>query len=426
MRNGPLHIFKSLGPIWLVQEETLEEGSSSTSRRSSIHVIDGISIDDIIAEEENHFHHHLPSSTSSSSSSSPISSLSSPIKKIANPEYFWNRLNRIINATNNYTCTQYNINIRDILHYDKEINDRISHNNTTNQTSNVLISRSSSESKTSTTTTQTTTSQATVVSNQTTPTNYLTNQVLVNHAIPQNQNQNQTNLNQQSSLKSSNSRKKHSQRRRSSSSMNPISITNTVNTTTPSSSSYVLNIPPSGISEKTEKTNNKRHKKKYKLLILWPLPIITRYVILISLLVSLLNWMGGIALKCSAPSFVIHRFEFVNLLLSPFLFSFSFPNVILAACNLLTLGLFEESLSSMLGGTKKFLGCFSSLMFGVCLLRQIIGFVFSRSTGWAVPVLFFSESLHECNQGRIILFPFFLAPFFVHKMFTKNGSSNED
>ncbi|CAG8646869.1 991_t:CDS:2, partial [Paraglomus occultum] len=169
-----------------------------------------------------------------------------------------------------------------------------------------------------------------------------------------------------------------------------------------SSASYTLYLPasrPLFPNYADGRSRSKHNKKKYKLLILWPLPIITRYIILLSILISMLNWTGFISLKCSAPSFVIHRLEIENLLLSPFLFSLQMSNVLLAASNLLTLGLFEESLTSMLGGTKKFLGTTTSLMLGVCVLRQAIGFIFSRSTGWSIPSLFFSDSLHECNQG---------------------------
>lgn len=162
--------------------------------------------------------------------------------------------------------------------------------------------------------------------------------------------------------------------------------------------------PPRYEKSKHQRKSSKHHRrKKYKLLCLWPLPIVTRYVILISLIVSLLNFTGVLSLKCSAPSFVLHRYEYLNLLLSPFLFSFNLPSIMMAAVNLLTLGLFEESLTAMSGGTKPFMGIFATMVAGVFILRQIIGFVFSKSTGWHSPQLFFSDSLHECNQG--------LAPF---------------
>lgn len=140
--------------------------------------------------------------------------------------------------------------------------------------------------------------------------------------------------------------------------------------------------------------------KTQKLLCLWPLPLITRYIICISTIVSALNFMGMTHLKCSSPSFVIHRQEIVNLLLSPFLFTGSWHTFFLFAWNVLILGLFEESLTHMLGGTRRFLRVFVGIVLSVCLIRQGIGYLFSKSTGFAVPTLFFSDSLHECSQGK--------------------------
>ncbi|KAI8071495.1 hypothetical protein BC940DRAFT_270282 [Gongronella butleri] len=143
--------------------------------------------------------------------------------------------------------------------------------------------------------------------------------------------------------------------------------------------------------------------KSQKLLSLWPLPVLTRYTILLSAIISALNALQLIHLSCSSPKFVLFRHEIVNLLLSPFLFSFSMHGVALFAWNVLILGLFEESLTRPLGGTRCFLHIVLAILFAVCSIRQGIGYLFSRSTGWAVPTLFFSDSIHECNQG--------LAPF---------------
>ena len=140
--------------------------------------------------------------------------------------------------------------------------------------------------------------------------------------------------------------------------------------------------------------------KSQKLLCLWPLPVITRYIIGISLLVSALAFLGLFHLKCSSPSFVIHRLEVVNLLLSPFLFTGSLHTFFLFAWNILILGLFEESLAHMLGGTRRFVKVLVGIILSVCMTRQGIGYLFSKSTGFAVPTLFFSDSLHECNQGN--------------------------
>lgn len=143
--------------------------------------------------------------------------------------------------------------------------------------------------------------------------------------------------------------------------------------------------------------------KSQKLLCLWPLPVITRYIIGISLLVSMLNFMGLLHLKCSSPSYVIHRLEIANLLMSPFLFTASLHAFLLFAWNILILGLFEESLAHMLGGTRQFVKVFAGIVLAVCMTRQAIGYLFSKSTGFAVPALFFSDSLHECSQGKIIM-----------------------
>ncbi|KAI7881745.1 hypothetical protein K492DRAFT_161178 [Lichtheimia hyalospora FSU 10163] len=153
--------------------------------------------------------------------------------------------------------------------------------------------------------------------------------------------------------------------------------------------------------------------KSQKLLCLWPLPVITRYIIGISLLVSMLNFMGLLHLKCSSPSYVIHRLEIANLLMSPFLFTASLHAFLLFAWNILILGLFEESLAHMLGGTRQFVKVFAGIVLAVCMTRQAIGYLFSKSTGFAVPALFFSDSLHECSQG---LAPFLFALLIVQSL----------
>ncbi|KAI9493538.1 hypothetical protein BDB00DRAFT_822365 [Zychaea mexicana] len=159
--------------------------------------------------------------------------------------------------------------------------------------------------------------------------------------------------------------------------------------------------------------NDKFKPKSQKLLCLWPLPVITRYIIGISLIVSALNFLGFFHLKCSSPSFVIHRLEIANLLLSPFLFTGSLHTFFLFAWNILILGLFEESLAHMLGGTRRFVKVLVGIILSVCMIRQGIGYLFSKSTGFAVPSLFFSDSLHECNQG---LAPFLFALLIVQSL----------
>ncbi|KAL0084838.1 hypothetical protein F4703DRAFT_1916821 [Phycomyces blakesleeanus] len=158
---------------------------------------------------------------------------------------------------------------------------------------------------------------------------------------------------------------------------------------------------------------NGKKSKSQKLLCLWPLPVITRYIIVISVFLSALNFFDLIELKCSAPSYVIHRLEIANLFLSPFLFQFSLPTVLLFGWNVLILGLFEESLAHMLGNTRRFIKVLLGVVFTVCTTRQVIGYLFTKSTGWAVPLLFFSDSAHECSQG---LAPFLFALLVVQSL----------
>lgn len=159
--------------------------------------------------------------------------------------------------------------------------------------------------------------------------------------------------------------------------------------------------------------------KSQKLLCLWPLPTITRYTILLSLIVSTLNFLGLFQLSCSSPTYVIHRLEILNLLFSPFLCMASLPSILMFGWNVLILGLFEESLTHMLGDTRRFVQTFMGIVVSVCTIRQGIGYLFSKSTGWAVPSLFFSDSLHECSQGLLLLFVVSLyslnGPFTLHR-----------
>jgi hypothetical protein len=146
-------------------------------------------------------------------------------------------------------------------------------------------------------------------------------------------------------------------------------------------------------------SSNQPKSKSQKLLCLWPLPTITRYTILLSFIVSILNFLGIFELACSSPSYVIHRLEIFNLFVSPFLCTAYLPDILIFGWNVLILGLFEESLTHMLNGTRRFVQVFLSVVISVCTTRQAIGYLFSKSTGWAVPSLFFSDSLHECSQG---------------------------
>ncbi|KAG0182608.1 hypothetical protein DFQ29_003161 [Apophysomyces sp. BC1021] len=67
----------------------------------------------------------------------------------------------------------------------------------------------------------------------------------------------------------------------------------------------------------------------------------------------------------------------------------------------------------MLGGTRRFFHLFLGVVVGVCVIRQGLGVLFTKSTGWALPSLFFNDALHECNQG---LAPFLFALLVVQSM----------
>jgi hypothetical protein len=80
------------------------------------------------------------------------------------------------------------------------------------------------------------------------------------------------------------------------------------------------------------------------------------------------------------------------------------PSIVLYGWNILVLGLFEESLAHMVGGTRRFVQLLITLFTTVSALRIALGYLFTKSTGWAVPSLFFSNAIHECNQGKSLLF----------------------
>jgi hypothetical protein len=143
----------------------------------------------------------------------------------------------------------------------------------------------------------------------------------------------------------------------------------------------------------------RQKSKSQKLLCLWPLPIVTRYMILVALFVSTLNCLHILNLSCSAPSFVIYRLDIKNMIFSPFLFDWTLPSLALFGWNVLILGLFEESLAHMLGGTKRFVQLWVFLFATVSLVRVSLGLIFSKGTGYAFPSLFFSNTMHECSQG---------------------------
>lgn len=141
-------------------------------------------------------------------------------------------------------------------------------------------------------------------------------------------------------------------------------------------------------------------QKSHKILCLWPLPIITRYTITISAIISSVNAIGLIHTTCSAPIYVLYRYELWNMLISPFLFDFNMPSVLFHAWNMLLLGLFEESLTHVLGGTRAFVNVLLASAPLIFTIRNVFGYVFSKSTGFALPILFFNDALHECSSGK--------------------------
>ncbi|OZJ04868.1 hypothetical protein BZG36_02600 [Bifiguratus adelaidae] len=167
----------------------------------------------------------------------------------------------------------------------------------------------------------------------------------------------------------------------------------------PSNTIEIPTLPSNALAFSTAK--DVMYKKSLRLLQLWPLPIITRIFVALTLFISVLNAVGILQLTCAAPSHVFHHGEVVNFMWSPFLIQWSsFSSICLMTLNVLILGLFEESLTHVFYGTHQ---AFTICVMGVAMLtysfRIGMGHLFSKGTGFAVPWLFFSESVHECNQG---------------------------
>lgn len=177
-----------------------------------------------------------------------------------------------------------------------------------------------------------------------------------------------------------------------------------------SSNSILRKQPPTHHPQRNflQLQQEQQKSKSQKLLCLWPLPTVTRYMILIALFVSTLNCLHILDLSCSAPSFVVYRFDIKNMILSPFLFNWTLPSMALFGWNVLILGLFEESLAHMVGGTRRFIQLLLVLFTTVSLVRVCLGLIFSKATGYAFPSLFFSNTMHECSQGLCVCCIFWL------------------
>lgn len=152
---------------------------------------------------------------------------------------------------------------------------------------------------------------------------------------------------------------------------------------------------------------------------------ITRIVVVLTVLHSLLGLGDKFPGHCSAPSYTLYGGEYLGLLISPFVVPLT-PTllksahqtlgiaVMLAISNLISFGLFEERLTTLFRGnrskrsntsinhnsTRIFRNLVLVIVALVMGLRQLLGFIFDRALGWSCPFLFFSESVNECNLGR--------------------------
>ncbi|KAG0008413.1 hypothetical protein BGZ80_003481, partial [Entomortierella chlamydospora] len=153
----------------------------------------------------------------------------------------------------------------------------------------------------------------------------------------------------------------------------------------------------------------------------------TRIVLALTIIMSLGALGGNFPEHCTAPTHVLFSREYLSLLISPFVvpmtpalldaaqLSLGF-SLILAVSNIFSFAVFEEHLTAIFNGDG------SRIFRNLCLimvafimgLRQILGFVFSRSTGWQFPALFFSDTMFECNLG---LAPYLFALLAVQSLF---------
>ncbi|KAG0199358.1 hypothetical protein BGX28_007365 [Mortierella sp. GBA30] len=185
-----------------------------------------------------------------------------------------------------------------------------------------------------------------------------------------------------------------------------------------SSSSYFPNsIPPQGSS--------------ISFLELLSQPV-TRTVVLLTIVVSIIALGGNFPEHCTAPTHVLFSGEYLSLLASPFVIPLTpslleaaqvslGSSLVLAVSNILSLSLFEDQLTTIFNGdgSRIFRNLFMALMGSIMILRQFMGFLFSRATGWHIPELFFSDTMFECNLG---LSPYLFALLVVQSLFP---ASNE-
>ncbi|KAF9098471.1 hypothetical protein BGX29_007600 [Mortierella sp. GBA35] len=154
---------------------------------------------------------------------------------------------------------------------------------------------------------------------------------------------------------------------------------------------------------------------------------VTRIVVVLTVLQSLLGLGGRFPEHCTSPSHVLYGEDYLGLVISPFVVPLTpallksahqtlGTALLLAISNLVSFGLFEERLTTMFRsgaqgtGTAIFRNMVVVIVILVMGLRQLFGFLFSRALGWAYPKFFFSDSVHECNLG---LAPFLFALLIV-------------
>ncbi|KAG0264541.1 hypothetical protein BGZ95_003559 [Linnemannia exigua] len=159
---------------------------------------------------------------------------------------------------------------------------------------------------------------------------------------------------------------------------------------------------------------------------------VTRAVLALTVVMSLVGLGGKFPEHCTSPTHVLYSGEYLSLLASPFVIPLTQPllaaaqvglvsSVILATTNIMSLALFEDQLTTIFNGdgSRIFRNLFLVIMGLIMALRQLMGFVFSRATGWHIPELFFSDSMFECNFG---LAPYLFALLMVQSLFP---TSNE-
>ncbi|KAF8968441.1 hypothetical protein BGZ46_010851 [Entomortierella lignicola] len=158
---------------------------------------------------------------------------------------------------------------------------------------------------------------------------------------------------------------------------------------------------------------------------------VTRTVIIITIIQSLIALGGRFPDHCTAPSHVFYAGQYPAMLASPFVVPLT-PTLLssaqqtlstalfLGTSNIVSLALFEERLTAIFcgDGSRIFRNLFLTIIAFVLMLRQLLGHVFSRALGWHFPQLFFSDSMHECNLG---LAPFLFALLVVQALFPENS-----